>query len=179
TFSKHVAGINTVVARRPLEHHRLSRLADGPAWHAVLRQGATARAAVVMNTSRQGVTAYPDWPLLYARAGVSPDTETSTLAPGEIVTTPLEPAAPVCTGKPARTELKRAMLAPRIVIQELSPSLESRTHLVKRISGEPVDVSARVYMDGHDELGVSLAWRARDEKEWQYEPMTPQGNDVW
>src|SRR5690606_18873416 len=116
---------------------------------------------------------------LYARAGASADTFPSALAPGELVTTPLEQADIVRIEPPAGGALQRAMRAPRIVIQELSPGLDPRTLLIKRISGEPVDVSARVFMDGHDELGVSLVWRARDEDQWRQVPMTLQGNDVW
>jgi starch synthase (maltosyl-transferring) len=68
---------------------------------------------------------------------------------------------------------------PRVVIENVRPSVEDGRFPIKRVVGEPVVVLADVHADGHDALAVVLAWRREDESEWRETAMVPLGNDVW
>lgn len=49
----------------------------------------------------------------------------------------------------------------------------------KRVAGEPVEVSADVFRDGHDVIAVALNWRREGETDWRAVPMAHLGNDRW
>ena len=42
---------------------------------------------------------------------------------------------------------------------------------VKRIAGEPVEVWADIFRDGHEVMAASLRWRREGETAWQAAPM--------
>ena len=69
--------------------------------------------------------------------------------------------------------------APRIVIENVSPSVEGGRFAAKRIVGEAITVEADVLADGHDVLIVECMWRSGDKSEWRHEPMRSIGNDRW
>jgi len=48
---------------------------------------------------------------------------------------------------------------PRIQILEVEPQTDCGRFPVKRIAGERVDVSARIFRDGHDILGAAARYR--------------------
>ena len=50
---------------------------------------------------------------------------------------------------------------------------------MKRIVGERVDVSARIFRDGHDALGAAVRYRPAGTTRWQEVPLEPLGNDHW
>ncbi|MGO3986029.1 alpha-1,4-glucan--maltose-1-phosphate maltosyltransferase [Pseudomonas sp. SAS7] len=75
--------------------------------------------------------------------------------------------------------LSQALLAPRIVIEDTEPVLETGTFAAKAISGQPVAVSSKVYSDGHDRLAVMLNWRQAHSRRWHCVPMQSAGNDLW
>ncbi|MDO7911401.1 alpha-1,4-glucan--maltose-1-phosphate maltosyltransferase [Pseudomonas monteilii] len=75
--------------------------------------------------------------------------------------------------------LSQALLAPRIVIEDVQPSLDGGTFATKAVRGQPVDVSAKVYCDGHDQLAVMLNWRQANSRVWHCVPMESAGNDLW
>lgn len=83
---------------------------------------------------------------------------------------------PPARGKQAVTAATRA---PRIVIEAVMPSVDGGKFPVKRIIGEPVEIEADVFADGHDKLAVALLWRTADEAEWHEVRMHPVGNDRW
>src|SRR5690606_24664895 len=72
-----------------------------------------------------------------------------------------------------------AMKAPRIVIENVTPQIEHGQFAVKRALGEPLQVEADVFMDGHELIAVSLLWRPADESLWHEVPMRALGNDRW
>ncbi len=51
--------------------------------------------------------------------------------------------------------------APTVVIENFYPSTIAPGHLLKRIVGEPLDVYADIFKDGHDVISAVLKWRLR------------------
>ena len=70
-------------------------------------------------------------------------------------------------------------LAPRIVVEQVTPVLDGGRHMPKCVAGETVAVQADIYLDGHDELAATVQWRAADETAWHSVPMRHLGNDRW
>ena len=68
---------------------------------------------------------------------------------------------------------------PRIQILEVKPQVDCGRYPVKRIAGEPVDVAARIFRDGHDVLGAAVRYRPAGTTRWQEAPLAPLGNDQW
>jgi starch synthase (maltosyl-transferring) len=64
-------------------------------------------------------------------------------------------------------------------IEEVRPSIDCGRFAIKRIVGEPVEVSADIYRDGHDVIAADLIWRCAADNEWRRAHMTPEGNDRW
>ena len=50
---------------------------------------------------------------------------------------------------------------------------------IKRVVGEPVEVEADCFADGHDCVGCVLLYRRDDEAHWHETPMAACGNDRW
>jgi len=67
----------------------------------------------------------------------------------------------------------------RAVIDAVIPSIDGGRFAVKRVAGDPVEIEAHCFTDGHDVLRVMLCWRAENEVAWQEAEMAPAGNDVW
>jgi starch synthase (maltosyl-transferring) len=77
---------------------------------------------------------------------------------------------------------KASIPAPsRIVIEDVTPRVAGGRFPVKRVVGEPVDVRAAVYADGHDVLYPVLSHRPPDARRWVEVPMaaTNPGLDLW
>ena len=68
---------------------------------------------------------------------------------------------------------------PRIIIENLSPSVAGGDFAVKRVIGDTIGVTADIYTDGHEKVGAELKWRAEGERDWQSASMMEEGNDVW
>ncbi|WP_223545057.1 alpha-1,4-glucan--maltose-1-phosphate maltosyltransferase [Pseudomonas sp. A-B-19] len=75
--------------------------------------------------------------------------------------------------------LSQALLQPRIVMENIMPTLEGGQFAVKAVVGQDVVVTAKVFADGHDKLAVRVRWRAEDEDVWQSAAMHDLGNDAW
>src|SRR4051794_16009629 len=67
----------------------------------------------------------------------------------------------------------------RIQIQRVTPQIDCGRYAVKRIVGERVDVTARIFRDGHGVLGAAVRYKASGAARWQESPLTPLGNDEW
>jgi starch synthase (maltosyl-transferring) len=67
----------------------------------------------------------------------------------------------------------------RAVIDAVRPAVDGGRFAVKRVVGEPLEVEAHCFADGHDALRVRLCWRAEDAADWQEIEMQPMGNDLW
>ncbi len=91
---------------------------------------------------------------------------------------PTEVVPPVALGTPLTTS---AVAEGRIraVIDALLPEVDGGRFPVKCIAGEPMQVEAHCFADGHDKLRVVLDWRSLSDAHGQEIDMTSAGNDVW
>ena len=64
-------------------------------------------------------------------------------------------------------------------IEDVYPLIDAGRFPVKRVVGEPIEVWADIYRDGHDVMAAALMWRLEQEREWRRTPMTHHGNDRW
>ncbi len=104
----------------------------------------------------------------------------TVLEPGQVLVYRGRQAQPRPIKRPPLAETARAATrAPRIAIENVTPSVNDGLFPAKRIAGENVIVEADVIADGHDVLGVALLWRAETETAWQQVRMRPLGNDRW
>jgi starch synthase (maltosyl-transferring) len=67
----------------------------------------------------------------------------------------------------------------RIQIQDVAPQVDCGRWAVKRTVGERVDVTARIFRDGHETLGATIRHRRPGSTRWAEAPLEPVGNDVW
>jgi len=67
----------------------------------------------------------------------------------------------------------------RAVVDAVLPAVDGGRFAVKRGAGEPREVDAHCFADGHDVLRARLLWRGEDARDWQEVEMKPLGNDVW
>jgi starch synthase (maltosyl-transferring) len=102
----------------------------------------------------------------------------SALAPGEIRLIDVRPNAPLKTRRSA-TERSALTKMPRIVIDNVTPTVDQGRFAAKRIVGDAIVIEADVFTDGHDLLAVDLLWRAVDAAKWRRASMHPIGNDRW
>lgn len=71
------------------------------------------------------------------------------------------------------------MNAARIAIEAVRPQVEDGRFAVKTVVGTTLEITANIFMDGHERLGASVLWRAADESDWREVLMTHEGNDRW
>ncbi len=72
----------------------------------------------------------------------------------------------------------------RVSINNVKPQIDCGKTPIKRIVGEPVDVTADIFADGHDKVDALLLYRektreGRAPKKWKEKPMRFEGNDRW
>jgi len=72
----------------------------------------------------------------------------------------------------------------RVVIENVTPRVDSGRFPVKRVVGDRLNVRADAFGDGHDEIRVVLRWAgpvttAAPEPAWHETEMEPLGNDLW
>jgi starch synthase (maltosyl-transferring) len=67
----------------------------------------------------------------------------------------------------------------RIFIEDVYPAVDAGRFPVKRIAGEPIEVWADIFRDGHAVLAAELMWRAEGASRWSRTPMRPTVNDRW
>ena len=67
----------------------------------------------------------------------------------------------------------------RVVIEAVSPEIDSGRFPAKRSLGERVRVEADVFADGHEALACVLRWRHEASEQWHDVPMVPTVNDRW
>jgi len=68
---------------------------------------------------------------------------------------------------------------PRIQIQEVAPQVDCGRYPLKRTVGDQVEVTARIFRDGHETLGAAVRHRGPDSTSWVEAPLEPLGNDLW
>jgi starch synthase (maltosyl-transferring) len=69
--------------------------------------------------------------------------------------------------------------ARRIYIEDIYPLVEGGRFPVKRTAGEPLEVWADIFRDGHVVLAAELLWRAETAGKWLRVPMRLVENDRW
>src|SRR5689334_9932757 len=67
----------------------------------------------------------------------------------------------------------------RFFIEDVFPAVDGGRFPVKRVAGEPVEVWADIFRDGHDVLAASLTWRREGESRPHIERMVFHNNDRW
>ena len=67
----------------------------------------------------------------------------------------------------------------RIQIQQVAPQVDCGRYPVKRTAGDTVEVTARIFRDGHETLGAAVRHKGPDATRWSETPLEPLGNDVW
>lgn len=122
---------------------------------------------------------------LEADAPLDPSS-TITLPPADIRLYEARPAPAAAAPKRApngrkttNRALASALAAPRVAIENLSPSVDNGRFAVRRVVGERVEVTADIWMDGHDKLAAAVLWRAPGDQQWHAAPMTHVDNDRW
>jgi starch synthase (maltosyl-transferring) len=67
----------------------------------------------------------------------------------------------------------------RIAIEDVYPAVDAGRFPVKRIAGEPVEMWADIFRDGHAVLAAQLLWRSQASDRWLRVPMQSHENDRW
>jgi len=67
----------------------------------------------------------------------------------------------------------------RVVIENVTPSVDGGRFAVKRVVGDVVAVEADCFADGHDVVACQLLWRRAGASSWAAKPMAALGNDRW
>ncbi|HEY3916601.1 MAG TPA: alpha-1,4-glucan--maltose-1-phosphate maltosyltransferase [Stellaceae bacterium] len=67
----------------------------------------------------------------------------------------------------------------RIAIERVYPELDCGRYPVKRIVGEPLEVRADIFRDGHDVLGAALLYQPEGGSRWHSASMRLYDNDRW
>ncbi len=67
----------------------------------------------------------------------------------------------------------------RVVVRGVRPVLDNGRHPIKRVTGDPVDVTADVFGDGHDRVAAVIQHRAVGARSWREAPLEHVGNDHW
>jgi len=67
----------------------------------------------------------------------------------------------------------------RAITDAILPEVDGGRFPVKRIAGEPVQIEAHCFTDGHDKLRVVLGWRTDSDRATHEIEMRAEPNDVW
>lgn len=67
----------------------------------------------------------------------------------------------------------------RVVIEEVTPQIDAGSHVVRRVSGEEVVVSAAIFADGHDAVAARILFRHESDSGWRVAPLQAIENDLW
>lgn len=67
----------------------------------------------------------------------------------------------------------------RVVIEHVTPAVDSGRFPAKRIIGDKILVSADLLVDGHDQIRARVRYRKEGEQDWHEAPMEPLANDRW
>jgi starch synthase (maltosyl-transferring) len=165
----------TAILRTDAEDARQAKAARLIVANADLRR--TAQATGAFLASEGGGRFMPFRELAGGGFELTPAT-TIILGPGEVRVLDGRPLQPILDAAPVPT-VEQAVAAPRLAIENVTPSVDSGEFPVKRIVGEMVGVEADILGDGHDPLVAALLWRAVDEDQWRETRMTLMANDRW
>jgi starch synthase (maltosyl-transferring) len=68
---------------------------------------------------------------------------------------------------------------PRIQIQDVRPQIDCGRYAVKRTIEQRIEVTARIFRDGHEALGATVRHRGPGSTRWEEAPLEAVGNDLW
>jgi starch synthase (maltosyl-transferring) len=74
---------------------------------------------------------------------------------------------------------RAAAIESRIAIENVTPTVDGGRFPVKRTAGERVTIAADLIVDGHEKIGVAVAWRRADQRTWSRSRLAHTGNDRW
>ncbi len=81
-----------------------------------------------------------------------------------------------CLIMPANT----SKTLPRVVIEDVSPSVDGGRYPAKRSLGDPLTVGANIFKDGHDLIGARVRYRRPDADRWRIVALSyDYGSDRW
>ena len=98
--------------------------------------------------------------------------------PGRMPLVPSDPRAAAAPRAP-RVEPPIPGGRERVVIEDVSPTVDGGRFPIKRTTGEQVRVRAHAFSDGHDVVACSLMHRHEDDSIWVEQPLEALGNDVF
>jgi starch synthase (maltosyl-transferring) len=64
-------------------------------------------------------------------------------------------------------------------VQRVTPQIDGGKYAVKRTVGDSVDVTARIFRDGHEVLGAAVRFKPAGATRWQESRLRAVGNDEW
>ena len=67
----------------------------------------------------------------------------------------------------------------RVVIENVQPQIDGGLYPAKRTVGERVDVSADIFVDGHDHIRARLLYKKEGAAKWKEIEMVHTFNDEW
>ncbi len=67
----------------------------------------------------------------------------------------------------------------RVVIENVQPTIDAGQFDIKRTPGEPIQITADVFADGHDVVRAQLLHHKQGESAWRVQPLEPLVNDAW
>jgi starch synthase (maltosyl-transferring) len=75
--------------------------------------------------------------------------------------------------------VQQAVVQPRLIIDNVSPCVDSGRYPAKGTQGQAVTVRATIFADGHNRLAARVLWKELAGSQWCVEPMVLLGNDGW
>jgi starch synthase (maltosyl-transferring) len=67
----------------------------------------------------------------------------------------------------------------RVIIENVQPQIDEGLYPAKRTIGERVDVTADIFVDGHDHIRARLLYKREGASKWNEVPMAHTMNDEW
>jgi starch synthase (maltosyl-transferring) len=67
----------------------------------------------------------------------------------------------------------------RVIIENVKPQIDGGTFPITRVVGEPVEVRADIFADGHDKVYADLLFKSAHDSSWCHVPMIHLANDLW
>lgn len=83
------------------------------------------------------------------------------------------------TRAPLAADSLAAVIAPRVIIERVEPSVDFGRYPAKGVVGQAVTVEADIFLDGHEKPGAQLLWRAASDAQPDVVAMQALGNDRW
>ncbi|MBC7577890.1 MAG: alpha-1,4-glucan--maltose-1-phosphate maltosyltransferase [Tardiphaga sp.] len=77
------------------------------------------------------------------------------------------------------TQIVESVAAGAFHVENIYPIIDGGRFPIKRIVGEPIEVFADLYRDGHEIIAAAIVWRREQGRDWNRVPMALVVNDRW